>query len=163
MAKTPALQRAIGVLQILGGALYSVYGGAYGGRGGGSYLIGSGIANVGGSKYGTAYRGKLSGLVTDLAGSTSAAGAAYGLQTGFKKPVEYGGAPAPLGEGLGPLKGGGFGQQPPFQDELADYIQQYSTSPSWRMIGGTGEEEAGAMAYQRLRDLIIGDSYAQLS
>lgn len=82
-----AAQRAIGVAQILGGLLYSAYGGMYGGRGGGGYLIGSGITNVSGSKYGSARRGT-TGFYQDLYGSLGAAGASMGLGGGRRRPEE---------------------------------------------------------------------------
>src|SRR3990172_5712049 len=83
-------QRVIGIGQIIGGLLYSGYGGAYGGSGGGAYLIGSGIANAGGSRRGTAgdwarsgeMKDVYSGYLQDLGGSFGAAGAQYGLGGG---------------------------------------------------------------------------------
>ena len=144
MARGGGLQRTIGALQILSGLIYSVYGGAYGGRGGGSYLIGSGIANAGGSKYGTAYKHSSRGFMTDLYGSLGAAGAQYGVQTGLGQD----GGQTQDQSVLAALLERGM-QQPAYQDELANYIQNYSAQGA--------KDDATAMAYQRLRELIIGD------
>lgn len=79
-----AAQRLIGLGQIISGLLYAGYGGSYGGSGGGTYLIGSGIANVSGSKYGSARRGT-KGFYQDLYGSLGAAGASMGIGGGSKR------------------------------------------------------------------------------
>lgn len=95
-------QRFVGSLQVVGGILDAVYGGGYGGTGGGTYLIGSGIKNLSGSSSGTAAEGhRNKGFLTDLGLSLGAQGAAYGAGQ-----LGGGGGGGLLGN-LGGLFGGG--------------------------------------------------------
>ena len=107
-------QRTIGALQVVGGIVDAVYGGGYGGTGGGLYLIGSGARNLAGSKSGTYNQGGR-GFLTDLGASLGAQGASYGA--GQLGGSGGGGGITSLlggqgqGGGLGGMLGGGGQQQ----------------------------------------------------
>lgn len=102
-------QRIVGGLQIAGGIVDMLYGGGYGGTGGGLYLIGHGIDNVSGDPKGSAHVLTARNALKDTLGSMEAQGSSYaGGQVGG---MLGGGALGGLGGtatsyGLGSLMGG---------------------------------------------------------
>ena len=158
-----AAQRAIGVGQIIGGALYALYGGAYGGSGGGGYLISQGIANAGGSKYGSARRGT-TGFYQDLYGSLGAAGASFGLGGRKKQPAEEEAFASPYLKALmtqprdyvslqqepanEPFSAADFGYDPTFQ---------YNAQPTPLRNDISQPAPGGSNIFGGLRNLLLGE------
>lgn len=156
-----AAQRAIGIGQIIGGLAYMIYGGGYGGTGGGSYLIGSGIANAGGSKYGSARRGT-QGLIQDTVGSLSAAGASMGIGGGKRRPEdEYDPSSSYLKDLL-------TQQNTPYTPLMTDTDTQWT--PEYLGLPSSGQptplnntydssaaSPGGSHIFQGLRNLLLGE------
>lgn len=168
------LQRVIGGAQLLSGIVYSVYGGAYGGRGGGGYLIGQGINNLAGSESGSAATaggpGQSKAFLRDTYGSLAAAGGQKLAEPKSKDTVAADPYSALLKQAMTrdsanftPVVDDGANFSPAYDPYGSPNFQAYSTQSYFQPETPATDTAApgwGRRMYTGIRSLILGDDYA---